>query len=71
MLVCNCIVGMSLLDKNKRKLVSIHPLLPPVMPLAIDGELNNQENNQETLPVLINPDNGTKSYDKGNIIPPR
>jgi hypothetical protein len=60
---------MSLLDKNKRKLVSIHPLLPPVMPLAIDGELNNQEN-QETLPVLINPANGTKSYDKGNIIPP-
>ncbi len=39
------------------------------MPLAIDGELNNQEN-QETLPVLINPANGTKSYDKGNIIPP-
>jgi hypothetical protein len=69
MLVCNSNVGMSLLDKNKRKLVSIHPLLPPVMPLAIDGELNNQEN-QETLPVLINPANGTKSYDKGNIIPP-
>lgn len=69
MLLCNCVVGMSLLD-NKRKLVSIHPLLPPVMPLAIDRELNNHENNQETLPFLINPANGTKSYDKGNIIPP-